>query len=195
MRKLRWYIGGTGRTQKKSHGHATLQKGGRFKEIPFDNNYHRATLMTAKEISRDDLLAVLASMGVKLPNQTKLPIEELKKRVGQAFDTSQQLSQHFVKNSVDLQSFTLWSNEQTLYENFKRINFDEKESGLMSLPKQGSASAKSHIFKEMRQSILSLAAAYGQDKKEICYTANSRTCGVFVRVRIISLSCHHPYLY
>ncbi|KDR81001.1 hypothetical protein GALMADRAFT_1118997 [Galerina marginata CBS 339.88] len=138
--------------------------------------------MSHKDISREDTLVLLASMGIVLPKDTKLPIEELNKRLGQALDTSQEYSDHIETALVDPWAFPLWPTEKSLYEATKRGNMTESLMGSMSQPKKGDLSSKEDTFKEMRQSVLSLAYACDQKIFEIFFMGAEEKWGIFVRI-------------
>lgn len=139
--------------------------------------------MASKNISRDDLLILLSSIGIVLGKDNKLPVEELNNRLGQALDTSQEFSDVIEKTPVDPLSLPKWSSkEQTLYQASQRGNMTEAFVGSMSA-KKGNSSSKEETFKEMRQSILSIAYTIDLGIKEISFMDADDKWGIFVRVR------------
>ena len=156
-------------------------------------------VMASKEILRDDLLILLSSMGVVLQD-TKLPVDELNKKVGLAFDASQQLSTHLPNTPVDPSTFPSWvlnqrgelgdKENKTLYEATGRRNVSEIFEGVTQVPKQGIKARKQDTFKEMRQSIMGIAFIFDQGAREIFYVDESRT-GILLKVR--SLVCSFFY--
>jgi len=152
--------------------------------------------MASKEILRDDLLILLSSMGVVLPD-TKLPVDELNKKIGLAFDASQQLSAHLPNTPVDPSAFPSWDllkegggrggdeDNKTLYEATGRGNVSEMYEGVMGQPKQGIRARKQDTFKEMRQSIMGIAFMFDQGAREIFYVDETRK-GIHLKVRLLS---------
>ena len=64
--------------------------------------------MSCEEISREDLLILLASMGVVIPKTTKIPDKELNKCLTSAFDASQQFSTIIASTTpVDLSALAI----------------------------------------------------------------------------------------
>ncbi|PPQ94681.1 hypothetical protein CVT25_009536 [Psilocybe cyanescens] len=138
--------------------------------------------MASKNISRDDLLILLSSIGIVLGKDNKLPVEELNNRLGQALDTSQEFSDVIEKTPVDPLSLPKWSSkEQTLYQASQRGNMTEAFVGSMSA-KKGNSSSKEETFKEMRQSILSIAYTIDLGIKEISFMDADDKWGIFVRI-------------
>ncbi|KAJ3515704.1 hypothetical protein NLJ89_g1592 [Agrocybe chaxingu] len=138
--------------------------------------------MTTKNLSREDLLSLLTSMGAILPENTKLPEEDLRKRFAHALDASQQLATLIEATPVDPDLLPKWSSDKTLFEASQRGNISEAMDGSMSQAKKGARAPKEDIFKEMRQSVLGFAYMYDQDLREVCYTDENERWGIFVRL-------------
>ncbi|KAF8885085.1 hypothetical protein CPB84DRAFT_1788684 [Gymnopilus junonius] len=138
--------------------------------------------MLSSDISRDDLLILLASMGVVLPESSKLPVEGLNKRLGQTLDTSQDYSNQIDTPVVDPWTFPLWPEGKSLYEATQRGNITEAFTGVMSQPKQGGLSSKEDTFKEMRQSVLTMAYAHDEGIREIYYRDKDMRWALYVRI-------------
>lgn len=146
--------------------------------------------MMSKEICRDDLLILLSSMGIVLPD-TKLTVDELNKKLGLAFDASQQLWTHLPTTPIDPSTFPLWDVKKdddgdTLFEATQRRNMSEMLAGVMQPPKQGGNAKKEEMFKEMRQSIMGIAFMFDQGLREICYV-DENGIGILINVRLSSL--------
>ena len=156
---------------------------------PFSPNHslHAHRTMLPSEISRDDILILLASMGVVLPKDTKMPLEELNKRLQQALDTAQAYADLITKPPVDPLALPLWPDGKSLYEATLRGNITEHATGQMARPKKGGQSAKEDTFKEMRQSVLTMACAHDEGVREIFFRDADRKWTLYVRVRRSSL--------
>jgi len=138
--------------------------------------------MTPKEISREDLLILLASMGVTIPKTTKIPDEELNKRLRLALDASQQFTNIITTTPVDATPYPLWPSDKALYKATQRGNVYETLNQVMSQRRKGSLSPKEDTFKELRQSILGFARLRDMGKSEICFVDDDGQWGIFVRV-------------
>ena len=139
--------------------------------------------MTSNDISREDILIFLSSMGVVLPKDTKMPMEDLNKRLGNALDASQQFDQLLGTKTVDPSEFTQWTGKDILKASH-RNNIQEKVTGTgaMSQPKKGPLSAKEDIFRELRQSILAIAHSCDEDHMDVYYMDGEEKWAIFVRV-------------
>ena len=65
--------------------------------------------MTSTDISREDLLLLLASIGIVFSKDAKLPIGELNKRLANALDASQQNDEFIDTTPLDPFEFPNWS--------------------------------------------------------------------------------------
>jgi len=118
--------------------------------------------MLSQDISREDLLILLASMGVVLLEDNKMTAEQLNKRLGQALDTAQEIPDILETSTVNPTELSVWSSSEnkTLHESSQRGNLTEAFMGDMRQPnKKGNLSSKANIFREMRQSVLNIAHA------------------------------------
>ena len=145
--------------------------------------------MASKEILRDDLLILLASMGIDL-SVSKLSPDELNKKVGLALDASQQLSRHLPTMPFDPSTLSPWDlkkegdkDAKTLLKATQRKNVSEICEGVMERPKQGGRAKKQDTFKEMRQSIMAIAFACDQGMRELVYVDENGK-GIFVKVSL-----------
>ena len=141
--------------------------------------------MPSQEISRDDLLVLLASMGVSIPKTTKIPNDELNKRLALAFDASQQFTNIITTTPLDLTLYPLWQSDKALYEATQRGNISEMLTQVMSQRRRGSLSPKEDTFKELRQSVLGFARLRDMGKHEICFVDDDGQWGIFVRVGVL----------
>jgi len=138
--------------------------------------------MTSKEISRDDLLVLLSSMGIVFPDTTKLSAEDLTKTLGKAFDASQEFSKILNSSPIDPDALRPWPSSKKLYQATQRGNLTEKFEGSMEHPKRGDHASKDDTFREMRQSILCIAYMYDKGIREFCYVDQNGNRGIFIKV-------------
>ncbi|KAH9479136.1 Ankyrin repeat and MYND domain-containing protein 2 [Psilocybe cubensis] len=138
--------------------------------------------MSSNDISRDELLLLLSSMGVVLAKDNKLPTEELNRRFGMALNTAQELSDVVDKTPINLASLPRWTSQKTLFDATKRGSLTEALVGYMSQPKKGYLSPKEEIFKEMRQSVLLMAHVCDVGLRDICFLTEGDELGIFVRI-------------
>ncbi|KAH8112461.1 hypothetical protein DFH11DRAFT_493727 [Phellopilus nigrolimitatus] len=73
---------------------------------------------------REELLGLLASMGVKLPASTKLPLHALDERLGKALDCAF-TSLTRGKDEIKLKSLTPWKKSQSLSEAMRSMSIEE----------------------------------------------------------------------
>ena len=140
--------------------------------------------MSRLDICRDDLLILLASMGVVLPKSTKIPDEALNKRVSQALDAAQQISVLINPTLVNPSIYELWSLDKTLLDATQRGNMLESFRNRISPGTKGVSSAKEDTFKELRQIIMAFAFTLEANHCRFCLMDTSAPdWGVYVRVR------------
>jgi hypothetical protein len=143
--------------------------------------------MSRRDICRDDLLILLASMGVVLPKSTKIPDEALNKRLSQALDAAQQISVLINPTLVNPSIYELWSSDKTLFDATQRGNMLESFGNWISPGPKGVSSAKEDTFKELRQIIMAFAFTLEAKHRHFCLMDNSAPdWGVYVRVRYLA---------
>lgn len=139
--------------------------------------------MPASNISRQDLLELLASTGVTLPNTTKLPNEEINKRVLQALDAAQQYNTLFESTCFVPSEYPLWSAELPLLRAVTRMGAAEVFSTRRLDEPTGVTTEKKYTFHEMRQIVMGFAHTFeATGLKDLCLMDTSKTWGIYVRV-------------
>ncbi|KAF9528997.1 hypothetical protein CPB83DRAFT_853592 [Crepidotus variabilis] len=140
--------------------------------------------MLSKDMSRVDLLVVLASMGVVLPKETKLPLEELGKRLGSALDASQEMAALLGSPPVNLDLLFKWASNpgKTLFKASQRGNFTELTTGEMEQPKKGPGALKSDTFKELRQSVLALSYSFDHNIRQTSFVCQQIKSAIALRI-------------
>lgn len=140
--------------------------------------------MPQTDICRDDLLILLASMGVILPTSTKISDEDLSKRLLQALDSAQGISVLVNPTLVNPSIYELWSSDKTLLDATLRGNLLESTRNRMSPGPKGVSSAKEDTFQELRQIIMAFAFNFQEAKhRNFCLMDSSQDWGVYGRVR------------
>jgi len=139
--------------------------------------------MSPNVISREDILVVLSSMGVVLSKDTKMPLEALNKRLGNALDASQQFEQLIGTTTVDPSEFAEWTEKKILEASY-RNNIEESltGTGAMSQRKKGHLSAKEDTFRELRQSILGIAHSCDERHTDVYYMDGEEKWAIFLQV-------------
>ena len=151
--------------------------------LPANRQHLYFPKMTPNDISREDILIFLSSMGVILSKDTKMPMEDLNKCLGNALDASQQFDQLIGTKTVDSSKFTQWTGKNILKASH-RNNIQESfmGTGAMSQQKKGPLSAKEDIFRELCQSILAIAHCCDEDHTDVYYIDGEEKWAIFVRV-------------
>lgn len=133
-------------------------------------------------------------MGVVLSKDTKMPMADLNKRLGNALDTSQQFDQLIGTKTVDPSEFTQWNGKDILKASHRNnIQENVTGTGATSHRKKGPLSAKEDTFRELRQSILAIAHCCDEDHTDVYYMDGEEKWAIFVRVclnedlRVLSL--------
>ena len=138
--------------------------------------------MTSTDISREDLLLLLASMGIGFSKDTKLPIGELNKRLANALDASQQIDELVDTTPLDQFEFPNWSGKSIAMATY-RSSVEENMKGSASQHYEGNVSAKEHTFQKLRQTILGIAASCDTGHRVIYLMDVEGKWGIFLQVR------------
>ncbi|KAF8159209.1 hypothetical protein B0H34DRAFT_655410 [Crassisporium funariophilum] len=138
--------------------------------------------MSRIHFCREDLLILLGSMGISLPKNTKIPDEDLVKRLANALDAAQHIVSLTNAAVVDPSTYPSWSSEKTLLECTRRGNALEAYRNAVYGQDQRTSSAKEDTFIELRQVIMSLANGYDNGHPEFFLLGDSRDWGVFIRI-------------
>ncbi|KIM39509.1 hypothetical protein M413DRAFT_29237 [Hebeloma cylindrosporum] len=107
--------------------------------------------MSTPNIPREDLLILLASFGVSLPLNTKIPTDELHKRLSHTLDAAQQ----FTAINVPLlpTKYPSWPIDKSLTEASARGNMIEYDKAKTSHKGTTLSTAKEDTFAEVRMNI------------------------------------------
>ncbi|KAF4611247.1 hypothetical protein D9613_007244 [Agrocybe pediades] len=116
----------------------------------------------SSELTRDRVLAVLHSMGVNLPSNTKIPKEDLIKRLSQALDAAQRYRDVIGSPNFNTNTAASWPSDKNLRDATHRSTFwelarDEAYATGRNIPPE---SPKKDIFTEMRQIFNEIARGF-----------------------------------
>lgn len=75
--------------------------------------------------TREDLLAQLIAMDIVLPRGTKMTNEALDKRLGQALDASQTITEVLTSGSLEHATLSPWNLSNDLVNAVQRVNLQE----------------------------------------------------------------------
>lgn len=139
--------------------------------------------MVQDNILREDLYFLLGSTGAILPPATKIPDDGIKKRIIQAFDTSQETAILFGATPIDTAELPPWTSSKTIYAATRRGSLMEKFTGTM--PKKGAHSAQWETFQEMRQTLDCIAFGIDSRVRDFLLVGPQNEWAVFVRVRVL----------
>ncbi|KZT64969.1 hypothetical protein DAEQUDRAFT_565796 [Daedalea quercina L-15889] len=76
-------------------------------------------------LTRQETLTILASMGVELPSATKMPDDALQKRLRQALNSAQYISNVLSNPPLDPAALSAWPSGRSVYDGVRRGNFEE----------------------------------------------------------------------
>ena len=130
----------------------------------------------ATDMSRDEMLKILASMKVQYPDDTKLTSESLAEKLSRAIDMAQRIS-YLVPNRIDPSSLSPWesgtnpeeSTRKALWESFRQVSIEECENNLMREMMTGERNPPlfSSVFHDIRQTLMHVA--YNYESKHRCH--------------------------
>ncbi|KAF9563553.1 hypothetical protein CPC08DRAFT_661655 [Agrocybe pediades] len=137
---------------------------------------------SSRKLTRDGLLAVLHSMDIIFPSTTKLPEEDLNKRLSQALDAAQRYRDVIGNSLFDESTGTPWPADKDLMEGTQRGTIWEIARNQIY---GASQSENKGTFAEMRQIVMGLAHNYKLGIRNICMTESLGVLedwGVYVRI-------------
>ncbi|KAF5379369.1 hypothetical protein D9615_006586 [Tricholomella constricta] len=120
-------------------------------------------------INRQDTLILLDCMGVKLPKNTKIPDEDLDKRLHQTLDSAQRFPDIVAPISpVNPSNLAKWTSSKPLLDAVSRGNFAEAYENVIkgyNVAARPTSMAKEDTFREVRQIFLAFATHWDQGHK------------------------------
>lgn len=135
------------------------------------------------DISREDVLIILKSIGIKLDDDNKIPLEQLEMRLDKALDASQQMEELFAQRNVNPGTLPKWRSDKPLFQATARYNAAEAlNEGAITKPKKAERARKEDTFKELRQTIWALAFACEENAPAIFLINKDQQNAIFIRV-------------
>lgn len=151
----------------------------------------------SSDIPREDVLVLLSTMGVELPENTKISNDRLNKLLLQALDAAQRFTDLFKTTPLNPSGHRKWNSPKPLLEAVSRGNLTEAYENAMSgtnTPHRPTSTAKQDTFKEVRQILLGLSAHYDQGRKDFVLLDTLAEWGIVIRVSLSYLfkeECYH----
>ncbi|VDB84561.1 unnamed protein product [Peniophora sp. CBMAI 1063] len=133
---------------------------------------------------RERVLAQLRAMNVKLPAGTKLPLDELEKKLSVALSLVQDLSDR----PVDPSKLRAWKGKEPLLDAFKKGNLAEAYANLQSQSEgRGPLSFPlyENAFVDLRQTVMHIANNY--EKGQQCCTLQDNTQREAICIRVLGV--------
>ncbi|KAF9461154.1 hypothetical protein BDZ94DRAFT_1264418 [Collybia nuda] len=135
------------------------------------------------DILREDMLVLLSTMGVELPENTKIPDDGLNKLLLQALDASQRFTDLLKTAPFNPSEYHRWKSPKPLLEAVSRGNLTEAFENAMSGNKaRGTSTAKEDTFREVRQILLALSMHYDQGTRDFVLLDTTEEWGIVIRI-------------
>ncbi|KAF8147737.1 hypothetical protein K438DRAFT_1625856 [Mycena galopus ATCC 62051] len=139
-------------------------------------------------LPREEILGLLASMGIELPPKTKLNATELDKRLSKALDSAQYITRVVPPPPLDPTAYPLWSRTKSskpVLEAIKRNNV--AEATLVSQSKMFGIDNPfprlyTNAFMDLRQTLMSIANACDNGMIPITLQDKEESSGICMRV-------------
>ncbi|KAG6807300.1 hypothetical protein H0H92_008058 [Tricholoma furcatifolium] len=144
--------------------------------------------MDSSDLQRDEMLVLMDCMGVKLQKNTKIPQEDLNKRLAQTIDAAQRHAELIAPISpVNPSTLSKWKpgKDKTLVEAVTRVNIAEAYHNMMtgrSRVAPPTSTAQEDTFMEVRQAFMGLAHHWEQGHKLFAMMDGRGSWGILVRM-------------
>lgn len=152
----------------------------------------KSTKVIAVDITREEKLQYLYSMGVDLPLTTRLPDDAIEKKFRSAIDASQSFATINAKPPFDPSVLPPWSKttcKTTLLKTVSRGNFEEAFANIRAR-REGKDSAWplfENTFMDARQTIMGLADGIDNGVNTALIQDKDTKCAICIRVRYPSM--------
>ncbi|KIM39522.1 hypothetical protein M413DRAFT_415454 [Hebeloma cylindrosporum] len=142
--------------------------------------------MSTSNIPREDLLILLASFGVSLPLNTKIPTDDLHKRLSHTLDAAQQFTAIISECNVPLPllptKYPSWAIEKPLTEASARGNMIEYVKAKTSHKGMTLSTAKEDTFAEVRMNIRNWGKMFECGERHHFLMDKMEMWGVYIHV-------------
>ena len=138
-------------------------------------------------VTRVDLMALLASMGIKLACDTNMSFEMLEERVDAALDLVQNISCLGGEARVDPDALPRWAPDKPLLKSAARTALLGTPNGSTPKPQKAGLLRKTETLKEMRQTLEFLAYACHAHCRDLVLITSDLQKGIFIKVSVETL--------
>ncbi|KAJ3904158.1 hypothetical protein F5879DRAFT_881122 [Lentinula edodes] len=163
-------------------------------KLTIDNMKRQNKLKNSKaiavDITRQEKMNFLHSMGIELLPSTRLPDDAIERKFRGAIDASQSFSKLIQKPPFNPSSFPLWSKKnasKSLLDSVKRGNMMEAFANAQarSQGKENAWDMYENVFVDIRQTIMSLASGF--DKGVISAIAQDKDYSYAICIRVVEV--------
>jgi hypothetical protein len=135
------------------------------------------------KVTRIDVIALLASIGVRLACDVRMSLEALDKRVDDALDLCQNISCLGGEARVDPDTLPRWAPDKPLLKSAARTALLGTPNGSTPKPQKAGLSRKTETLKEMRQTLEFVAYACHARCRDLVLITSDLQKGIFIKVR------------
>lgn len=140
--------------------------------------------MSTPSIPREDLIILLASFGVTLPLSTKIPDDELHKRLAHTLDAAQQFTALAFAVPLFPSEYPLWPINKPLTKASLRGSKIEHVKAVTSHKTLTMSTAKEDTFVEVRMDIRNWGKQFECGMRHHILIDNIETWSLYIHVRV-----------
>ncbi|KAJ8076759.1 hypothetical protein AAF712_000381 [Marasmius tenuissimus] len=137
------------------------------------------------ELTRDEKLGLMHTMGIELPTTTQLPDDALDKKLRNAVDAAQYFNMVVAKSSIDPVTLPAWPVKSSLQEATARGNIGEGlgRDGILRAKGKSPFPQYEGVFLEVRRTVRTIAEGVDQGTK--CYLLQNEDQSGAIILRIV----------
>ncbi|KAK1230931.1 hypothetical protein PQX77_005962 [Marasmius sp. AFHP31] len=137
------------------------------------------------ELTRDEKLGLMHTMGIELPTTTRLPDDALDKKLRNAVDAAQYFSMVVTKSSIDPATLPAWPVKSPLQKATVRGNLGEGlgRDGILRARGESPFPQYEGVFLEVRRAVRTIAEGLDQGTK--CYLLQNEDQSSTISLRIV----------
>jgi len=134
-------------------------------------------------LSRQETLAILAGMGVELPPATKLPDAALQKRLRQALNGAQFVSNVLPEPPLNPATLSAWPSAHKVYEGVRRGNFHEAQQNYQAKLQGKETELYKNPMLDARQTLMGIARWWDAGHRwMVLQDPDSEQCAINIRL-------------
>ncbi|TFY69765.1 hypothetical protein EVJ58_g251 [Rhodofomes roseus] len=134
-------------------------------------------------LTRQETLTILAGMGVELPPATKLPDEALQKRLRQALNGAQYVSNVLANSPLDLATLSAWPLAHSVYEGVRRGNLQEAQHNYQAKLQGRETELYKNPILDARQTLMGIAKWWDEEHRwMVLQDPESEQCAINIRL-------------